>query len=235
LVSSKQYPPSRREYSPRFSDGIDSVTILAKKLLIALVKKYAEADQGPGPSNVAATSSTPVASVFAMAVALQDKAATSKTTAGDEKEEVDLYSGNISPVSPDFNDSLGWWKVSFALVALNTVLKLIRGKQGHFEMHGACCAGYSCNPGCKHFRRASFFGCEAHSIGCSVFHEHGDGVRGYCYQGKAEVGACPRRRLHGFYQDSRQVNISRYIQNIFVFSLVNMNMIHYKYDTDPEH
>jgi hypothetical protein len=127
-----------------------------------------------------------------------------------------------------------WSKVSFALVALNMVLKFIKGKQRSLEIHGACCAGYSCNSRCKHFHRASFFGCEAHSIGCSVIHDRGDGVRGYCYQGVAEIGGA-RRKLHGLYQDSQQVNISRYIQNIFVFSLVNMNMIHYKYDTDPEH
>jgi hypothetical protein len=27
-----------------------------------------------------------------------------------------------------------------------------------------------------------------HTIGCSVVHDHGDSVRGYCYQGVAEVG-----------------------------------------------
>jgi hypothetical protein len=39
-----------------------------------------------------------------MSMALHDKAATSKPTAGDGKEEVDLYFGNISLVSPDFDD-----------------------------------------------------------------------------------------------------------------------------------
>jgi hypothetical protein len=63
----------------------------------------------------------------------------------------------------------------------------------------------------------------------------GDGVRGYCYQGSVEVGAWPGRKLHGFHQDPRRLNIFRYIQNIFIFNLVNMNTIQYKYDMGPEH
>jgi hypothetical protein len=51
-----------------------------------------------------------------MAKTLQDQAATTKTTAGDGKDKVDLYFGNISPVTPDFDDPLGWWKVSFAFL-----------------------------------------------------------------------------------------------------------------------
>ncbi|KAF7372454.1 hypothetical protein MVEN_00106900 [Mycena venus] len=30
--------------------------------------------------------------------------------AADGKEEVELYCGNISPVGPDFDDPLRWWK-----------------------------------------------------------------------------------------------------------------------------
>jgi hypothetical protein len=51
-----------------------------------------------------------------MAMTLQDHAATTKTTAGDGKDEVDLYFHNISSVAPYFDDPLGWWKVSFAFL-----------------------------------------------------------------------------------------------------------------------
>jgi hypothetical protein len=34
-------------------------------------------------------------------------------TAADRKDEVDIYCGNISPVTQDFDDPLKWWKVNF--------------------------------------------------------------------------------------------------------------------------
>jgi hypothetical protein len=52
-----------------------------------------------------------------MEMTLQDQAATTKTTAGDGKDEVELsYFGNISPITLGFNDPLGWRKVSFAFL-----------------------------------------------------------------------------------------------------------------------
>jgi hypothetical protein len=130
-----------------------SVAVRAKMLLVTIVKKYAKADRHPAPSNVASAGSdqnTPATLVFAMAMALQDQAATTKTTAGDGKDEVDLYFGNISPVTLGFDDPLGWWKVSFAFFASNTVLNFIEAKSRHFKINGVCCAGYSCNSWRKH-------------------------------------------------------------------------------------
>ena len=37
-------------------------------------------------------------------------------TTSDEKDEVDLCCGNISPVVSDFDDPLKWWKVYFPLI-----------------------------------------------------------------------------------------------------------------------
>ncbi|KAJ6564822.1 hypothetical protein B0H19DRAFT_1259227 [Mycena capillaripes] len=50
-----------------------------------------------------------------MAMALQHKPKASTSTAGDGKDEADLYLGNISPVAPDFDDPLGRWKQNQAL------------------------------------------------------------------------------------------------------------------------
>jgi hypothetical protein len=46
------------------------------------------------------------------------------------KDEVHLYFSDISPVTPDFNYPLGWWKfkVSFAFFASNPVLNFIKAK-----------------------------------------------------------------------------------------------------------
>jgi hypothetical protein len=50
--------------------------------------------------------------VFAMAMSLSSAPAV--VSAGDVgKHEIELYVGNISPVSRSFDDPLGWWKVNF--------------------------------------------------------------------------------------------------------------------------
>jgi hypothetical protein len=49
-----------------------------------------------------------------MAMAMKATPALPKVTvAVDGEDEVDLYCGNISPIAPDFDDPLKWWKVSF--------------------------------------------------------------------------------------------------------------------------
>jgi len=52
--------------------------------------------------------------IFAMAMALKVTLALPKVTAAvDGKDKVDLYCGNVSPVAPDFDNPLKWWRVSF--------------------------------------------------------------------------------------------------------------------------
>jgi hypothetical protein len=74
-----------------------------------MVKKYAQA--GNDAVGLPVDIET-VTSVFWMAMELQGKAS-STSAIPDGKAEVDLYIGNISPVGRDFDDPLGWWKVSF--------------------------------------------------------------------------------------------------------------------------
>ncbi|KAJ7836255.1 hypothetical protein B0H14DRAFT_3460817 [Mycena olivaceomarginata] len=83
-----------------------------------------------------------------MAMTLQDRAATTKTTSGDGKDKVDLYLGNISPVTPDFDDPLGWWKApdrqrppSFAAIC-----RAVR------TLHDGVCRG-CCAARCRHLPR----------------------------------------------------------------------------------
>jgi hypothetical protein len=96
-----------------------SVAIRARQLLLDIVKRYARADQDISPTNVdvgAGSNSSTITTqntIFAIAMALKAPSTLPKvTTAIDGKGEVDLYCGNISPVAPDFDDPLKWWKVS---------------------------------------------------------------------------------------------------------------------------
>ncbi|KAF7348260.1 Reverse transcriptase-RNase H-integrase [Mycena sanguinolenta] len=90
------------------------IPVRAKRTLIAIVKKYAKASHRPVARTITAATTldkcTPTTSVFAMAMALQDKSEVSTAVSGDGRDEVDLYFGNISPVAHDFDDPLGWWK-----------------------------------------------------------------------------------------------------------------------------
>ncbi|KAF7370112.1 Reverse transcriptase-RNase H-integrase [Mycena sanguinolenta] len=90
------------------------IPVRTKRTLIAIVKKYAKASHRPVARTITAATTldkcTPTTSVFAMAMALQDKSEVSTAVSGDGCDEVDLYFGNISPVAHDFDDPLGWWK-----------------------------------------------------------------------------------------------------------------------------
>ncbi|KAJ7924535.1 hypothetical protein B0H13DRAFT_1601577 [Mycena leptocephala] len=101
-----------------------SIAIRARKLLLNMVKKYAQADQRTSPTAPAAGSiqSTSTTTVFAMAMALHTVPTSTATATGDGRDEVELYFGNISPVAPDFDDPLAWWKASFFYAAPNTLL-----------------------------------------------------------------------------------------------------------------
>jgi hypothetical protein len=103
------------------SEQWDSIiAVCARQLLLDIVKKYARADDSKSPSDVSATSSRSSSSipqtmtVFGMAMALKAAPAVQPVvTAADGKDKVDLYCGNISPVTQDFDDPLKWWKVIF--------------------------------------------------------------------------------------------------------------------------
>jgi hypothetical protein len=90
--------------SPQWNEAID---VRTKSLLLKMVKKYAQAgnDAVGLPVDIEA-----VTSVFGMAMELQGKAS---STSAIPDGRIYLYIGNISPVGRDFDDPLGWWKVSF--------------------------------------------------------------------------------------------------------------------------
>ncbi|KAJ7831822.1 hypothetical protein B0H14DRAFT_3463771 [Mycena olivaceomarginata] len=93
-----------------------SIAVRARRLLLDIVKRCAKADRDTSPSSVAAvsgsdSSNTTKSSVFAMAMALKAAPAVKTvSTTIDGKDEVELYCGNISPVSETFDDPLTWWK-----------------------------------------------------------------------------------------------------------------------------
>lgn len=95
-----------------------------------MVKEYAQKFGSPSKGAEPSVSRPEQpGSIFAMAIALKGTPSSTAVVV-DGKDEVDLYFGNISPVALDFDDPLGWWKVTFtyfpSLVMLNIGSRVCR-------------------------------------------------------------------------------------------------------------
>ncbi|KAJ7742345.1 hypothetical protein DFH07DRAFT_777762 [Mycena maculata] len=104
------------------------VDYLSKAIRRIIDHRSYAAGAGPSVSQPEASGS-----IFAMAITLNGSTESVPAGVVDGKDEVELYFGNISPVTGDFDDPLTWWKASFTYCP--SILILIIGPRTCKELY----------------------------------------------------------------------------------------------------